>query len=202
MLMKPYFNPPTDPDLLAHLAQVPMDQAAWKDFVELYRPVIANWCRCMQLQAADAEDVTQQVLAKLVQRMPSFQYDPAQSFRGWLHMVVRHACSRYRARQRRFPGAAAPEALDTIEARRSRFERLANEFDAELLERAMQHVKARIRAHTWEAFRLLALEGWTAAQAATKLGMKPATVLVAKSRVQKAVREEVTRLESQSPTQV
>jgi RNA polymerase sigma-70 factor (ECF subfamily) len=81
----------TSPTLLGRLAQVPSDQAAWGEFAERYGRRIYTWCRQWQLQQADAEDVTQQVLLKLVNKMRSFSYDPSRSFRAWLKTVTHHA---------------------------------------------------------------------------------------------------------------
>src|SRR5262245_26472535 len=56
--------------LLARLAQPgPVDQTAWREFVEHYGPMIFKWCRRWNLQEADARDVTQQVLLKLALKM-------------------------------------------------------------------------------------------------------------------------------------
>ena len=56
--------PTTRVTLLTQLQQDPSDQAAWDEFVELYGRHIYRWCREWKLQDADAEDVTQEILAK------------------------------------------------------------------------------------------------------------------------------------------
>ena len=83
----------TSATLLARLRQVPPDQAAWVQFTERYGRKIYAWCRRWNLQGADAEDLTQDVLLKLAEKMQTFVYDPAKSFRGWLKTVARHAWS-------------------------------------------------------------------------------------------------------------
>ncbi len=55
------------------------------------------------------------------------------------------------------------------------------------------------RSRTWDAFRLTALEGLSGAEAAGRLGMKVAAVYVARSEVQKRLRDEVRRLEGADP---
>ena len=52
------------------------NQAAWSEFVDRYGRKIYGWCLRWGLQDADAQDVTQIVLLKLVQRMKDFTYDP------------------------------------------------------------------------------------------------------------------------------
>ena len=83
--------PTTRVTLLARLRLDPTDQAAWDVFVERYGRHIYRWCRRWKLQDADAEDVTQDILAKLSRTLRDFHYDPARSFRGWLKTVAHHA---------------------------------------------------------------------------------------------------------------
>jgi RNA polymerase sigma-70 factor (ECF subfamily) len=189
----------TGPTLLGKLRQDPADQAAWGRFVGYYGPKLHRWCRQWGLQDADAQDVTQTVLVKLAEKMRSFRYDPARSFRGWLKTLTHHALSDFLESRRR-PGRGSGDdqilaLLEKVEARADLVQRLEEEFDRELLEEAMARVRLRVRPRTWEAFRLTALEGLSGAAAAERLGMKVATVFVAKSEVQKKLAEETRALD-------
>jgi RNA polymerase sigma factor (sigma-70 family) len=190
---------PTSPTLLGRLSRLPTDQAAWSEFSERYGRKIYGWCRHWQLQQADAEEVTQEVLLKLARKMATFTYDPAQSFRAWLKTVAHHAWRDFLDGRRR-PGAGSGdtqvlEMLHSVAARDNLVEQLDEEFARELLEEAYARVRLRVQPHTWEAFRLLAIEGQSGAAVAEKLNMKVATVFVARSKVQKMIQEEVRRLD-------
>ena len=188
----------TSATLLGRLRQVPMDQAAWAEFTERYGRKIYGWCRQWNLQAADAEDVTQIVLLKLAAKMQTFLYDPAKSFRAWLKTVTRNAWNDYWAGSTRVAatgGSQAVELLQTVEAREDLVRRLDDEFDRELLEEATARVRLRVRPRTWEAFERTALQGQSGAEAAKELGMKVATVFVAKSKVQAMLQEELRKLD-------
>jgi RNA polymerase sigma-70 factor (ECF subfamily) len=188
----------TSPTLLARLRQVPADQAAWALFTERYGRKIYAWCRQWNLQEADAEDVTQTVLLKLAATMQSFVYDPAKSFRGWLKTVVRHAWSDYWSGRKAVVatgGSRAVEMLHTVEAREDLVQRLGEEFDRELLDEAAARVRQRVVPRTWQAFEMTAVQGRSGAEAAAALGMKVATVFVARSKVQKMLQEEIRSLE-------
>ena len=76
---------------LARLRLVPADQAAWAQFTDRHGRKIYGWCRQWNLGDADAEDVTQNVLLKLAEKMRMFDDDSSRSFRGWLKTVTRHA---------------------------------------------------------------------------------------------------------------
>jgi DNA-directed RNA polymerase specialized sigma24 family protein len=61
--------------LMEMLREDPRNTVAWDRFVRRYYPKIHRWCRSWGLQEADAEDVAQDVIAKLTQKMASFRYD-------------------------------------------------------------------------------------------------------------------------------
>jgi len=177
----------------------PLDQEAWNEFVELYGRRIYGWCRQWGLQEADAEDVTQDVLLRLASKMRDFAYDPSRSFRGWLRTLTHHAWSDFLLDRKR-PGAGSGDsqvvqALEQVEARDDLTRRLDEEFTHALLEEASARVRLRVQGHTWEAFRLTAVEGKSGAEAAALLGIRVATVYVARSKVQKMLQDEVRKLE-------
>jgi RNA polymerase sigma-70 factor (ECF subfamily) len=193
-------EPSTHASLLERLRGDPADQRAWGEFVDRYAPTLRGWCRRWGLQEADAQDVTQTVLVILAQRMKTFAYDPGGRFRAWLQTVARHAWSAFVDGRRRAPQAgAAGDALETVEAREELVRRLEEDFDRELLEAAMGRVRQRVEPHTWEAFRLTAVEQLPGPDVAARLGMKVATVYVARSKVQKLIRAELERLETAAP---
>jgi RNA polymerase sigma-70 factor (ECF subfamily) len=186
----------TSSTLLRRLRGDPTDQTAWAEFVERYGRLIYRWSRHWGLQETDAEDVTQSVLLELVREMRTFTYDSSGSFRGWLHTIARRVWARFLENRKRLIHRES-EAMSflLLPATGEDFRRhLEEESDRELLEKAMAMVSLRVQPHTWEAFRLLALEGWSGAMAAQKLGIKVGTVFVARSKVQQMLREEVQRL--------
>src|SRR5262249_19542742 len=174
---------------------------AWRRFTDCYGRKIYAWCRQWNLQEADAEDVTQNVLIKLAEKMKTFVYDPEKSFRAWLKTVTRNAWSDYWAARKAVAvgGSQAVEMLATVEAREDLVRRLDGEFDRELLEEAGARVRLRVTPRTWEAFERTAVQGQSGAEAAAALGMKVATVFVARSKVKKMLKEETRKLEDRSP---
>jgi RNA polymerase sigma-70 factor (ECF subfamily) len=190
----------TSPTLLARLRGNPADPEAWGAFVVRYGPLIHRWCRHCGLQDADAEDVTQVVLLKLAEKMRDFRYDPARSFRAWLKVVTHHAWSDYVDSCRRAVSASGDSEvrrqLETVQARDDLAAKLEADYDRELLDEAVARVRQRIGPAKWEVFRLLAVEGLPGAEVAQRLGLKVATAYVIRSKVQKLIREEVSKLET------
>lgn len=188
--------------LLGRLRHDPTNQAIWAEFVDHYGGKIYSWCRKWNLQDADAQDVTQNVLLKLADKMRTFEYDPARSFRAWLKTLTHHAWSDYLQTRRR-PGLGSgdsdvAEMLHSIEARDDLLRHLETEFDRELLEEAMTRVRLRVAPQTWEAFHLTALEGLSGAEASQRIAMQTAQVYVAKRRVQKMLTAEIAKLEGRN----
>ena len=89
------------------------------------------------------------------------------------------------------------ELLQSVEAREDLIQKLEEAFDYELLEAAKVQVRLRVAPHTWEAFRLVAIEGLPVAEVAANVHMQVAMVYVAKSKVQKMLREEIQKLEAE-----
>ncbi len=193
----------TSVSLLADLRRDPADPAAWSRFVQRYGRKIYGWCRQWHLQDADAQDVTQNVLTKLVAQMRTFAYDPSQSFRAWLKTLTHHAWRDFvDSRERAVNGSGDSKVLEmllTLEAGQDLVHQLEETYDCELLEMASVRVRLRVAPHTWEAFRLTALESLSGAAAAERLGMQVAAVYMAKSNVQKLLRDEIRRLEKPGP---
>jgi RNA polymerase sigma-70 factor (ECF subfamily) len=195
----------TDPSLLRRLHDDPTDGAAWDEFVCRYGPLIHEWCRRWKVQPADAADVTQDVLVKLVRQMGRFRYDPAKSFRAYLKTLTRYTWYELLKKQ---PdpvenGAEDPSSvnLDDVPARRDLERVLEEEFDQELLGKALALVARRVDPHTWEAFRRMTYEGQSGKEVAHVLGMKVATVYKARSNVFRRIKETIRKLEGPAPDQ-
>ncbi len=185
--------------LLGRLRRDPTSEAAWAEFVELYGGKIYGWCRKWNLQEADAQDVTQNVLLKLARKMREFTYDPSRSFRAWLKTLTHHAWIDFLESQKRAGLGSGDSAvwniLQSVAAREDLLKHLEAEFDREILEEATAAVRLRVAPQTWSAFALTALEGLSGAQAAERIPMQVAQVFVAKRRVQKMLQEEIGKLD-------
>jgi RNA polymerase sigma factor (sigma-70 family) len=183
------------------LLRDPTDPQNWGAFVERYGRQIYGWCRRWGLQEADAQDMTQNVLTKLVRRMRTFRYDPGKgAFRSWLKAVTDSAQMDLVADRRR-PGAAGTgdsdvqELIQTAAANDDLTKVLQEEYERELLAEAMARVQLRVSPRDWEVFSALARDGRSGKEVAAEYGMSVAAAFMAKSRVQQKLADEVARLE-------
>ena len=69
----------------------------------------------------------------------------------------------------------------------------------EILEEASARVQLRVEPDSWEAFRLITMEGLSGTEAAQRLGKEVAAVFKARSRVQALLRDEIRKMEGDNP---
>jgi RNA polymerase sigma factor (sigma-70 family) len=192
-------NSITRATLLGRLRAAPDDPAAWAEFVQRYGRKIFAWCRAWGLQEADAQDVTQNVFLNLTTRLRNFRYDSKGCFRAWLKTITHHAWQDYIEKRRQLVRSGESDwvydRLSALEARDDLSSRLLEMIEQEVFREAAARVRLRVEPRTWEAFQMLAIEGRSGTEAAKQLGMKVATVFVARSKVQRMLGEEVKRLQ-------
>jgi RNA polymerase sigma-70 factor (ECF subfamily) len=186
----------TSSSLLERLRQPgpePDRQRAWSRFIELYGPLLLHWARQRGLAEDDACDLVQDVLARLLERLPHFTYDPGQRFRGWLYRVVRN-CWSDRLRQQGKEPAAAGSAADQAAAPDNVAEFQEAEHRGYLLRRALEVMRAEFEPTTWRACWAFVAEGRPAAEVAAELGVTANAVYVAKFKVLRRLRTELDGL--------
>src|SRR5688572_19958390 len=98
--------PATRASLLGRLRD-PSDQVAWREFIDLYAPLIYYYARKQGLQAADAVDLSQEVVTAVAGAVGRLEYDPRRgTFRGWLFTLVQRKLSNWRRGRRHRPQAS------------------------------------------------------------------------------------------------
>lgn len=177
------------------------DADAWREFFDLYGPVVYRFARNRGLQDADAADLMQDVLRSVARNASKMEYDPKRgTFRGWLYTVTRNKIYNFLNGQRIRPRASgdddARERLEALPAREedgpdADWER---EYQKRLTDRAMELVKSEFQFATWQAFWGTAVDGKPAGEVGAALKMSAGAVYVAKSRVLARLRDEVKRM--------
>ena len=189
----------TSLSLLARLKEAPGASPTWDEFVARYQPRIVQWCRRWGLQESDALDVSQNVMLELSQQMRNFEYQPGGRFRAWLKTVARRAWYDYSHRRKRKEFQADESEiwhrLDEQDAEQDLLKSLEEECEREFMSVAMQRVRRRVKAETWDAFHLVEFEGVSNEEAAERTGLSKASVYVARGRVQKMLIKEVEALD-------
>jgi RNA polymerase sigma-70 factor (ECF subfamily) len=192
--------PVTWPSLLIRIRD-PEDHEAWRQFVDLYTPLIYQFARKRGLQDADAADLTQIVLQTLTRNIQDLDYDPQQgTFRGWLFAVVRNQMHKLLAQLKRSPqgtgDSGAQQFLENLPAREDEEVALwEQEYARQLFLWAADQVRRDFEDSSWQAFWQTAVEGKSAKQTALALGMTIGAVYTAKSRVLDRIRKKSQQLQ-------
>lgn len=181
--------------LLDMLGDRSADDAVWGEFVRVYGPPVAEWCRERGLQHDDALDVTQDVLLRFWQTSKQFAYNPRGRFRNYLEQVARSALVRWAEQAGASHDHATRSLLERMPEREGLLARLADAFDTELLAIAMSEVEQRVKPLTWRAFQMLAIEHRSGADVAAELKIDTNHAYVARWNVQRMIRAVIDRLE-------
>lgn len=162
---------------------------AWPELVALVTPLLLAWGRWLHLRHDEAADLAQDVLTVLVERLRTFEYDSEQSFRAWLKTI---ALNKWRERRRRptmrsldaegrLDKLAAPDAEAAWES----------EYRFQLILRAFEAIRGDFQPHTWQACWELVVRGRRPSEVSAELGLSPAALYTAKSRVLQRLRKEL-----------
>ncbi len=187
--------PPTPVSLLRRVGEG--DAMAWDEFWMKYVGYLRWWCREWNVPPQDAEDLIQETFIEVLHRIPDFKRRRLGSFRAWMKVLAIRIWSKACASANRQRNIVALEALrrsvlslDTLE---SGLDRLIRE---ELLATSMRVVQQQVEPKTWEAFRLVALEGLSGAEAAERLGISIESVYVHRFRVQRKMMRWLAEIET------
>jgi RNA polymerase sigma-70 factor (ECF subfamily) len=169
---------------------------AWEQLDRAYRPLVFHWVRRYDLSPADAEDVAQDVMAAVHQRVGEVDLDgQVGAFRAWLRATTATAAQDSLARRGHRPNTPEAPAFREMLARlEDPNSAAAREFDRQhdrfVVRSLLERVIGRFPAATVEAFRRHVLDGQDARVVAAHLGTSPRAVHVARSRVLRALREQ------------
>lgn len=189
----------TSLSLLERLQADPKD-AAWGNLVEIYTPLIQNWLRRHQVKEADSDDISQEVLAVVIRRLPEFEHNRREgAFRNWLRTITVN-CLRdfWRSRKHR-PTATGDsdfqELLAQLEDPASGLTQIWNQdHDRHVTRKLLELLRPQFEPATWQAFQRFALDGLPAAEVARELKVTTNVIFIAKSRVLTRLRQEAAGL--------
>lgn len=172
------------------------NHVAWREFVQLYGPVLYAFARKRGLQDADAADLMQDVMRSVSAAIGRLDYDRSRgSFRGWLFTITRNKIFNFLSARRVRPRASGDSTTNLLLDEHPETSHETDEWETEYQRRlaslAMDQIKGEFQESTWRAFWLTAVEGVAAPETAKQTGLSVGAVYVAKSRVLARLKEEV-----------
>ncbi len=172
------------------------DPQAWHQMVDLYAPLVHQWCRRCGVRADATADVMQEIFAAAARHIERFTYrQDGNTFRGWLWTVTRNKVRDHHRNQRRqFEPRGGSTALQRLtefpdEASLPVDEPTDAAAISGLIRRGLEQVRAEFQERTWNAFWRCSVDGLPTDLVAAQLEMTPAGVRQARSRVLRRLRE-------------
>jgi RNA polymerase sigma-70 factor (ECF subfamily) len=170
------------------------DQEAWQRLMRLYAPLVVSWCVRAGVQGQDADDVCQEVFQAVAAGLDGFRRDrPGDTFRGWLRGITRNKLlDHFRRRQNQAEAQGGTDAQRRLhQIAEQEWPEDSEEDLGSLFRRALELVRGEFEERTWEAFWRVAVDGHAPADVAAELGVSPAAIRKAKSRVLHRLRQEI-----------
>jgi RNA polymerase sigma-70 factor (ECF subfamily) len=172
----------------------PEDAAAWEQFYALYAPLLESYARALGLRGADAEEIRDQCLATVVQRMSDFHYERTRgSFKAWLHRIARDKVVDWMRKPREERSETAL-ALSIPDAESGPDETWEREWRAEHVRYALSEVRREQDESGRELLELVLSEDLSAAEIAQRTGLNPNQIYKARARFLERVRAVLERL--------
>src|SRR4051812_3360852 len=109
------------------------DTGAWRRLLAVYEPWLRGWLTRSGLQAADRDDVLQDILVVVSEKLPSFVHNgQTGAFRNWLRTILTNRVRDFlRARQNRLARVAPQPLADWLDQLADPDSVLSREWDRE-----------------------------------------------------------------------
>jgi RNA polymerase sigma factor (sigma-70 family) len=175
------------------------DDGAWSSFFETYWRLIYSAAVELGLTESEAEEVVQETMICVWKSIPKFKYDPEQgSFRNWLlHLTFWRIKDQWRKRKQTAE-ATQREIEMGPELECSDLNRLWDrEWENNLLNAALERVKAKADGKNYQLFELYVLQEWPIAKIRSVLNVSAARIYLAKHRITALVAKELKYLKAE-----
>jgi RNA polymerase sigma-70 factor, ECF subfamily len=171
------------------------DVAAWDEVLSIYGPLVYRIGLRQGLQAADADDLVQEVFTAVARSVSQWlERSDRGKFRAWLLRIARNISVNFLTRRRHRPiGNGGHEASDWMVDIPAPDCELSGEFDLEyrreVFRWAADQIQEAVTDKTWRAFWLTHVDGRSIAEVAEYLGISTGNVYIGRSRVMSRFKE-------------
>jgi RNA polymerase sigma-70 factor (ECF subfamily) len=192
--------PETSQSLIARIKDL-ADEAAWTEFLGIYRPVVYRMARRRGMQDADAQDVTQRVFLAIAQAINNWQPGPGRPpFRAWLVTITRNAATKALARRRPDMGAGSTSVVELLNAEPAD-EGATAEFKLDsrraTIRWAAEQIRPQFSEVTWRLFWETVIEGRAVSEVAAETGRSAGAIYMARFHVSQRLKEKVLEVSAQ-----
>ena len=192
-------NPETRDSLILRLP-TQSDAQAWREFIEIYEPLLFRFARRRGLQDADAREIAQNVFLSVAKAVERWHPDKQQGkFRAWLFCIARNQLINYVAKhskQRGSGNTSQIRLLRELPEASPEIDEITRDYRKEMFRLAAVQAREAFQESTWTAFWKVAVLGCDVKQVAQELKLSATAVYIARSRVTAKIREIVQEWES------
>ncbi|MDH3982498.1 MAG: sigma-70 family RNA polymerase sigma factor [Kiritimatiellaceae bacterium] len=187
---------------LIQRVQQQCDEESWGEFYKTYNRFIYALIRRMNISEHDADDLSQEVLLKLWNKLPSIELNKKMRFRNMIATITKNCViDMIRKKERedvRLKKAAEDENTAYLKSiRLPEIDELTEtQWKIHISNLAMQNIAPFFSGHALEVFQL-SLQGHTIKEIATKLDLKERSVSRLKTRVKTRLTQEIARLRTE-----
>jgi RNA polymerase sigma-70 factor (ECF subfamily) len=191
---------PTRRSLLSRLKSWE-DQDSWRQFFDTYWRLIYRVAIKAGLNDATAQDVVQETILSVAQRMPGFKYDPAVgSFKSWLMLVIRRRIADHLRKQyagaRISDGTQADQLTEIPDDSLEQLQRIWDEeWRTQIRQAALEKVKRRVKPEQFQIFDFYVLQQMPPREVAKSLGVSVMQVYLSRHRIGNLLKHEMAKLE-------
>ena len=171
------------------------DEEGWRQFTELYGPLIYSWCRYSKLGPEDSADIMQDVFRAVLVNVAEFKKDGnGGSFRGWLWTITRNKVRDYcRIRDGKAQATGGSNGqrrlLEQPDDQVSDSSHSSLPGTAGLAFRVLKIIQSEVKETTFSAFWRTAIDGVDPSVVAEELKIPVHSVWQARSRVLRRARQ-------------
>ncbi len=191
-------NPETRESLILRLPSA-ADAQAWREFVDLYEPLIIRFAKRRGLQDADAREIAQNVLISVAKAVDRWQPNPERGkFRAWLFRIARNQVINWIKKNAPSKSATNNDANpfhELVDPSRDQEFEIELEYRREMFRLAAAQARDSFSETSWNAFWSTSVLGESIEFVAGQLGLNPGAVYVARSRVTARIKTIVTQWE-------
>jgi RNA polymerase sigma-70 factor (ECF subfamily) len=163
------------------------DSGAWQTFDAIYRPMLQRFAQARGLSPADAEEIAQQCLAVIADRIVEFSYDPQKGrFKSWLRTLVNNRV-RNLLRDRREQQGQTADFAEVQQREPSPDEAFDRIWMEEFLWHCLRDLRAEVEETTFRAFQAYVIEQRPIEEVCAELKLTPNNVYTIKWRLTERV---------------
>jgi len=169
------------------------ESLAWEKIAKVWGTTLMGYFRRKDLQVADCEEITQNVLVKMYGAMTrgKFKRDgKSKKLKHWVYAIAENELRSFYSRFKNKPGSPGGDVHQDLLANLGT-EDDSGSFEIMLVSGVLDTIQGDFEESTWEAFRLHHFDSLPATEIAQQMGIKPGTVRQKIFRVMQRLRTEL-----------